>query len=947
MNRRTILNSLAAVLVAVAVTISGTAFAGSDDSGKTVSSDDFLANPIENLAKTMVPIPGKNYCVCKYEVTQALWEAVMGGNPSEFKGADLPVENVSWNDCQEFIKRLNAQPKVKKSGIVYRLPTEDEWEYACRAGSKGKYGVLADGTEGKLDEMGWYRGNSGDKTHPVGQKKPNAFGLYDMHGNVQELTLSCARCGGGWNYPAGGCGSIDRGWVSGWDHCGDLGLRLVSDKVAKEEKSEAALPSIPVLSEKDFTPDFVQKCKARAEAGDAEGQALYGRALLNGWGVEKNETLGVEWSRKSADSGNAIGQCNLGWCYFFGEGVAKDASKAVEWYRKSAEQGDARAQWNLGWCYENGRGVEKDATKAVEWYRKSAEQGNAKAQYNLGCCYYKGEGVAKDAMKAVEWYRKSAEQGDAVAQLFLGLCYGIGEGVAKDAMKAVEWLRKSAEQGNAKAQYNLGLCYGFGEGVAKDAMKAVEWYRKSAEQGEASAQYSLGLCYMKGQGVSKDEGMAKSWLEKAAAQGLKEAIEKLEELETSVRVISSLATNMVPIPGKNYSVCKYEATQALWEAVMGNNPSRFEGADLPVEKVSWDDCKEFLEKLNAMPEVVKSGVVYRLPTAEEWEYACRAGSTGKYGLLADGKEGTLDEMGWYLQNSDGKTHPVGQKKPNAFGLYDMHGNVWEWTATIADGFFRVRCGGSWYNFGAGDCGADSRRRDDPYYPDDRSPYLGFRLASVSAAQAAAAEREAEAARQEALSSLPTNMVPIPGKYYSVCKYEVTQALWEAVMGENPSRFEGADLPVEEVSWDDCKEFLKKLNAMPEVVKSGVVYRFPTADEWEYACRAGSTGKYGLLADGKEGTLDEMGWYGDNSGGKTHPVGQKKANAFGLYDMHGNVWEWTSTAADGVNRVYCGGSWFNYFAGDCEADSRSRGDPGIRLNFLGIRLASGRAAKEGE
>ena len=107
------------------------------------------------------------------EVTQGQWKGVMGDNPSEFKGDDRPVENVSWDDCQKFIVKVNAQ----LAGERLRLPTEAEWEYACRAGTGGAYG----GT-GNLDEMGWYDGNSGRRTHPVKQKRPNAWGLYDMHG---------------------------------------------------------------------------------------------------------------------------------------------------------------------------------------------------------------------------------------------------------------------------------------------------------------------------------------------------------------------------------------------------------------------------------------------------------------------------------------------------------------------------------------------------------------------------------------------------------------------------------------------------------------------------------------------------------------------------------------------------------------------------------------------
>jgi formylglycine-generating enzyme required for sulfatase activity len=116
----------------------------------------------------------------KYPVTQRQWEMVMGVTPSRFKGDNLPVESVSWDDVQAFMGRLNEREGVDH----YRLPSEAEWEYACRAGSTGLYSF--DDEVSQLGEYAWYDENSGDTTHPVGQKKPNAWGLYDMHGNVWE-----------------------------------------------------------------------------------------------------------------------------------------------------------------------------------------------------------------------------------------------------------------------------------------------------------------------------------------------------------------------------------------------------------------------------------------------------------------------------------------------------------------------------------------------------------------------------------------------------------------------------------------------------------------------------------------------------------------------------------------------------------------------------------------
>ena len=130
------------------------------------------------------------------EVTQAQWEALMGSNPSTFKGASRPVEQVSWNDAMAFCRKLTERERAAgrlPKGYAYTLPTEAQWEYACRAGTTGLYAG-----DGNLDDMGWYEGNSGNTTHPVGQKQPNTWGLYDMHGNVWEWCLD-------WygNYPGG------------------------------------------------------------------------------------------------------------------------------------------------------------------------------------------------------------------------------------------------------------------------------------------------------------------------------------------------------------------------------------------------------------------------------------------------------------------------------------------------------------------------------------------------------------------------------------------------------------------------------------------------------------------------------------------------------------------------------------------------------------------------
>lgn len=149
--------------------------AGSFNMGATPE----MENPYDSEKPVHRVTLTNNYYVGKYEVTQALWQAVMGSNPSNFKGDDLPVETVSWNDCQDFISKLNAM-----TGKRFRLPTEAEWEYAARGGKKSR-GYQYSGSN-TLDDVAWYYGNSGNKTHVVGTKLPNELGIYDMTGNVRE-----------------------------------------------------------------------------------------------------------------------------------------------------------------------------------------------------------------------------------------------------------------------------------------------------------------------------------------------------------------------------------------------------------------------------------------------------------------------------------------------------------------------------------------------------------------------------------------------------------------------------------------------------------------------------------------------------------------------------------------------------------------------------------------
>ena len=197
------------------------------------SDADFFEKPTHQVTLS-------SYSIGKTEVTQEMWEAVMGSNPSDFKGLNLPVENVSWEECQTFIRKLNAL-----TGKNFRLPTEAEWEFAARGGNKSR-GYKYSGSN-MVDDVAWYVDNSSSTTHPVATKEPNELGIYDMSGNVCEWcndwysaytsasqtnptgSNSGSRCvnrGGSWIYRAGSCRVSNRNFYNPTFRCVNLGLRL-------------------------------------------------------------------------------------------------------------------------------------------------------------------------------------------------------------------------------------------------------------------------------------------------------------------------------------------------------------------------------------------------------------------------------------------------------------------------------------------------------------------------------------------------------------------------------------------------------------------------------------------------------------------------------------------------------------------------------------------------
>jgi formylglycine-generating enzyme required for sulfatase activity len=485
---------------------------------------------------------------------------------------------------------------------------------------------------------------------------------------------------------------------------------------------------------------------------------------------------------------------------------------------------------------------------------------------------------------------------------------------------------------------------------------------------------------------------------------------------------------------EGYWMADTPTTQGLWREVMGSAPSEFEGAEHPVERVSWDEVQRFLRRLaDRVP-----GLDPVLPTEEAWEYACRASTrTATYGgdLEHEGAQAVvLDEIAWYGANSGRRTHRVATKAPNAWGLYDMLGNVHEWTSS-EEGSRRVLRGGAW----SSDAPTVRAARSLVLSPAYGDAHIGFRLSRVQAAAPPARVAVRTDRTVLTLEAMPRptwatafgrdrfglwaddviagvrlrlRWIP-PGRFlmgspqdepgredhegprhevlltqgYWLAEVACTQALWTAVNGppENPSEFKSPNRPVDHVSWYEARTFAE--DALAKRGHAG--YGLPTEAQWEHACRAGSAeatygGAMHILGENNAPVLDDLAWYGGNSGvgwdlpavrgwdsaewpDKQYPhkragareVAQKTPNAWGLYDMLGNVWEWCADGwrpytADRVEDpvgpkdmgsdgggILRGGAW-NYDAQSVRAAYRFAGAPVSRSASLGFRLARSQA-----
>lgn len=457
-----------------------------------------------------------------------------------------------------------------------------------------------------------------------------------------------------------------------------------------------------------------------------------------------------------------------------------------------------------------------------------------------------------------------------------------------------------------------------------------------------------------------------------------------------------------------YLISKKLVTQSIWYQIMETIPSYFKArttiqVDYPVEQVSWDDCQKFCQLTGL-----------KLPTEAQWEYAARGGSTTQYYFGDTSHE--LDKYAWYNQNSHHTTHNVAGKLPNAYGLYDMLGNVWEWcqdffeeetalntstsSKTTAQSYEHILKGGC-FDLGAMICRITFRNCS---VAGCRSKYNGFRVVT----EFTPAEKKIVEYQESQPSSISEIIFAeaqnisydnIPGfrfSHYQSCTCDsmtnkmaiyihqqtnlefvlipigtfsmgsniqaneqpihqvtltvpylmsrtpVTQGVWQKVMHTNASRFKkGDNYPVDSVTWHEAISFCQCTGLS-----------IPTEAQWEYACRAGSAKKYFFGNSFQD--LGKYAWYYSNSSQSSHPVGTKLPNAFGLYDMLGDVCEWCQDWFDsrypsdpvvnplgkGTRTSHCwrGGGW-SFDHEHCRSAYRGGDLPDERNSDYGLRVVA--------
>ncbi len=720
-----------------------------------------------------------------FEVTQGQWKSLLHDNPASFRGevptddvileiwrswkdknpenlcgTGLPVDQMSPGDIGAFLVRLNMLPSVREAGLHFHLPTMDEWLYAARAWAENKFAPPLGGGDASVNRMGWHGGNveGAPRLQIVGQKQPNIFGLYDVHGNVAELAESkyggggtgCHALGGSVKAAKGADCALERPIADFGDHTvfnGPKtfnGFRVVATEGGRPHLVDPAMAAQSNARIDEVKPELDAK-GIKTKILDLPGgvKLLLNRLPAGEWvgafEVTQAQFLSVLGENPSVISYRA---------FTMGEALAGLAAIDNGMAPRTHSKNDV-AVFESPWTYRTGGGpvdsVTREAAEAfvdalnelpcakeaglefhlptLDQWRSSVSDWNGDAEtvsFPTLPELQKRAWIAGESWESVPvrgMTRKEAEQRRAAVGPIQLWAHPVGErqpnsyGLYDTIGNVQEWT-SSEKEISEKTLERL-------RNADKD-----QWYIKNfvagrhyAVGGSYNSQFckdeKTGACSVKmiNDLAPKDDlgdvGL-RVWARPAApassgSPSRRAAISRFARSNNAridaakpVLAAAGIETREFELPNgarilmnklpNGAWMAAFETTQAQFCFADGIlNPSRIKGGDLPVDGVSWNDATIVASFLNELPVVKAAGFHFRLPTSEEWEFACRGGGTGPLGKPLEKGRGKLDDMVWYEKNSDIEgvllAHRVGELQPNAFGLYDMLGNVAEWTET--------------------------------------------------------------------------------------------------------------------------------------------------------------------------------------------------------------------------------------------------------------------------
>jgi formylglycine-generating enzyme required for sulfatase activity len=843
-----------------------------------------------------------------YQATQGEYEKVMGVNPSSIAEKQIdasrfnpplvpwmvkvrlddqkavvghdtsryPVETVNWHQATEFCHRLSAMPVERTAGRVYRLPAEAEWEYACRAGTTTRWSCGDD--EAGLADVAWFRSNSGFITHPVGHKKPNAWGLHDMYGNVSqwcadwfgtryyEQSPSSDPAGpsegptrvlrGGDNYAAAtSCRSASRDGVAQNFYGHTIGFRVAMEIASSSPTATAAVAQPATGAQAaPSQPAAASPVVRQAPPGEAEQEKALKAA---------QDEIKAQWQQAQTP-------------------VAKGALAKQLLQQAIDRQNDGAGKFAL---FELARDM---AAEAGDWELVQATI-HAQAEAFVVDRFEIGDSVLADWAKRPQNLAERSALVEKIIKL-LDEALDAPDVAAADSLckLAVSEAAKSHLKVLVQRAQNCKKRLAEAHRTAEILVKAQAALAANPNDEEAKLVVGRQLCFGKG---DWEKGLP------MLAHGSDEALRTLAQQDLAAQGSGPSNPQSPPSNPQSPIPNPLLLADAWWNLALAATGTQKERLMLHAGRwygVAAEDSpagREGTKIEKRLLEIAKLRA--RLPSPPPAVTPLDAQRA------RERQQAWAEYLGVPVKQANGLGMPLVLIPPGEFEMGPTPGDV-AWA--LED--HKKRWGG----------------------------YVGH--------------------LERLLSERPQHHVRI-SRPFRLAMYPVTQAEYEKVMGVNPSAFteKQADLadlkldqslkkeredsakrvagrdtsrhPVEMVTWDEAMEFCRRLSAMPSERAAGRVYRLPTEAEWEYACRAGTTTHW-YSGDDEVG-VREIAWFGENSGGTTRPVGGKKPNAWGLFDMHGNVCQWCADRfgkdyygqsptndpagpAAGAGRVVRGGSW---------------------------------------